>query len=116
VRGEARQNAIAIAIGFGIVALVGLFVLRPALVLGVSEGALASSVQGEVDIGSYEGRSGTPCTERVDGSYRCGLVQSSDQRSAVIVEVGRFGCWQATPVAGSSSKRELDGCIWLLDY
>jgi hypothetical protein len=116
-REERRKNLIALAIGFGIVALLGLFAWRPAPLLGVSEHALASSVGGEVNIVLGFGAGPNPrCTEEAEDQWVCAVTNpsaSESSKSTYRVELTGAGCWRAARI---DEPGQLRGCISIFDY
>ena len=81
-------------------------VTRPALLLGVSESSLSSSIQDET--------TGAGCEKGPAGEWFC--VLDDDRRFRV--DVDWMGCWQAEtnePAVRSNLPSKRDGCIELAD-
>ena len=114
-RAERRKNLIALAIAFGIVVLAALFAWRPAPLLGVSEGALAHSVAGEVDVFIEYGAGPKPaCSEGHADRWTCVIRNPSDSEHPVATYTVRttgVGCWDAR-----GAGEHLNGCISIFDY
>jgi hypothetical protein len=108
---EARRNALALVIAAFVVALLAAFVIRPAVVLPVSDHAVASSLDPAAN-----------CVH-AEGGFRCVVndSMSSNPHRELFVEVGWDGCWRArnanlaSPAHHSSAPHQT-GCIQLGDY
>ena len=95
-----------------IAAIAGLM-YRPATVIGVSEKSLASSMRA-----AAEADKTGACNERADDKFNCTLFDPDAEGSAPYeVEVGDYGCWDATSADGGNSARPqtLSGCITIVD-
>jgi hypothetical protein len=95
-----------------IAAIAGLM-YRPATVIGVSEKSLASSMRAAADAD----KTGA-CNERADDKFSCTLFDPDAEGSAAFdVEVGDYGCWDATSAGGGDGARPqtLSGCITIVD-
>ncbi len=89
------------------VLLVGLFIFRPAPVLGVDAEVLGNSVPG------FAG-----CTHLEAGEYRCGIEPLDDIGSGAYperVRVGSHGCWHVVTTP-TDRLRGTRGCINLVNY
>ncbi|HEX2392961.1 MAG TPA: hypothetical protein VHI77_08585 [Solirubrobacterales bacterium] len=96
-----------------LVVALGLFAWRPAPVLGVDGGALASSVLG--------GALTSPCERLPQGLWRCDLYLGlyDEQPNAVYqVEVNRLGCWAALNRRATENgyPKHESGCLTIADY
>lgn len=94
--------------------------LRPAIVLGTNTDAVAASLMRELPDSSVGGgeKLDPNCIQTADRNYTCraGYFDGSNQvETDYGVELGRFGCWDATPLQ-SGSGEPLGGCIWIVDY
>jgi hypothetical protein len=120
---ETRKNLLALAIAFGVVALVVAFVLRPGVVLPTTETAVANSVAGEAASLGDRVRESKCFALEAEGAYGCGgrIVNegyplhppTGARRFGYVVTVDWAGCWTAQRLRGG---REARGCISLLDY
>jgi hypothetical protein len=95
-----------------IAAIAGLM-YRPATVIGVSEKSLASSMRAAADAD----KTGA-CNDRGSDKFSCTLFDPDAEGSAAYdVEIGDYGCWDATRAEGGNSARPqtLSGCITIVD-
>jgi hypothetical protein len=116
VRGETRQNLIAISIGLGIAGVFAGFCIRPAVVLPVGATTLENSIGEPGGHGPNGGDRAAQCEER-EASFKCDMTISygsgAEELQGYRVVVDFAGCWQATGPRGQSGP---GGCINLTDY
>jgi hypothetical protein len=94
------------------IAFTGLFIARPAPILGVNGAALEHALP-------HGGFSSRPCA-KVAGGYRC-LVETperSGDSTEYRVHLQGHGCWRAVPESAEGRRGwgVLSGCLTLLDY
>lgn len=116
-----NRRAVVVAVGLTLLTLaaIALLIARPARVVGVTEGSLADSLQGEVE--AALGPKGT-CEEAESGRphetvWRCSILRKEKSPGLVLeysVRADEWGCWDAKPV--SDEARDLSSCIWLMDF
>jgi hypothetical protein len=101
------------------VSLIALLVIRPARIVGVAEGELASSVArhaGTETGGCEEVQGGRPA----ETAWRCHVEdEEGDVTALYAVEAGEWGCWDAKRIEaarGADAPDALSACIWLRDY
>jgi hypothetical protein len=127
VRGEARQNLIAIVVGLGLVAAFIAFCARPAVALPVGATTLENSIgvlSGDAGHLDHPERADARCRDLGDGDFKCwlatfsiadfGVSAGSPRWSLYEVVVDGSGCWVVSEPDRSRSKG--DGCINLTDY
>ena len=95
-----------VAVAF--VALVGLFVFRPARVLGVKEDGLVKSIGSTSEIYNQS------CTESGEDHWECKvyLGGASGGTTQMVVETDALGCWEAWEAEkekGKGGKKDGDG-------
>jgi hypothetical protein len=117
---ETRKNLLALAIVFGVVALVLAFAIRPGVVLPTTKTALANSVAGDIG-GLFSETKSRECVETSSESvYDCrAQVRSYEFKEPPTTHGGRLrvkvdwtGCW----VQIDAPRTPRDGCISILDY
>jgi hypothetical protein len=97
-----------------LIALVALFLFRPAAIFGVSGKALANSVSREVK--------GSPATCADSGpaaGWRCQIAGEDFSGVVYAVRMKRWGCWSATkvsqPAAAHIPAEAISSCIRITD-
>jgi hypothetical protein len=133
--GALRGYAVATA-ALLLLLFVGVFVVRPALVLGNDPRAVAESLADELDgLNGYRTTDhpddlGHSCakTERADVDLVCSIETVPDGEVGsgastrlwqYTVDIDRFGCWDARPApAGADTSRPAtaEACLGLTDY
>lgn len=96
-----------------VIAVIAGLLYRPATVIGVSEKSLASSIRGSAGADKTG-----PCNQRDGDRFVCAVFDPATSGSASYrVDVGDYGCWDATVVRGSDKTRPgtLSGCITIID-
>ena len=92
----------------------GIFLLRPTPFIGVTSDAMAASLKGAAPIASVE------CDEAAENEWTCDTTAAGPgQDRSYDVTINGFGCWTATPAAGSpevGTPATLSGCITILDH
>jgi hypothetical protein len=110
---EARRNLIALLIAGLIVLLFVAFAVRPAVLLPVTDRAVADSLN------SAAGAVHAECLHAQDG-FRCVLKIPRDSDPAVerrlLVHVDWDGCWRAAEDASKRSPLRESGCVHLWNY
>jgi hypothetical protein len=121
---QRRKRAIVVAgtmVAILFVALLAALAFRPALVLGIDGGTLASSVDAKLPSIGNPGH----CERGAGDSWSCHVLFEQDPGSgggyvAYQVVADGFGCWHAHRPAGSRSGDRLPakthGCIYLWDF
>lgn len=104
------------ALALAFLALTGLFLYRPARVIGVHGDSLGESISSE--LGRYS-PSGT-CDEAPNGRWECAIVIEPDPGSGggdVVyrAESDDSGCWHARSPTFKGQRKNLSGCIGVVD-
>lgn len=110
---EARRNLIALLIAGVIVLLFAAFAMRPAILLPVTDRAVADSLNSAADAVHAD------CLDAEDG-FRCMVRIPNDSNPAterrVLVHVDWDGCWRTEEDASKRSPVRESGCIHLWNY
>ena len=96
-----------------LVAVLGFFLMRPAVVLGVDGGSLQCSVDcaAKTDVRSCRHLDG----DEWSCSYTVPYLRALSYDGSVTtrrVKVDGYGCWHST----DSASRRISGCVGILDY
>lgn len=91
-----------------------IFVIRPTPFIGVTPGAMASSLGGSVSA-----RGPVSCTEAGEDEWSCDAGAKGAAARSFDVTVNGFGCWTATPEGGTpqvGTPATITGCITVFDH
>ena len=90
-----------------------IFVIRPTPFIGVTPGAMASSLGGSVNAGGP-----VSCREAGEDEWSCDAGATGTAARSFDVTVNGFGCWTATPQGGRpviGTQATITGCITVFD-
>jgi hypothetical protein len=114
---EARRNVIALLIAAALLSLLAAFAIRPAVVLPVTNGALAASLESEINAIN------TRCPHEGE-DFRCTSMlgdSSSHKTSVMRVHADWAGCWHVIPerteqAAQGTRPAGISSCVHLWNY
>jgi len=93
--------------------LAGVFILRPTPFIGVTAGAMESSLSEKVPEAAT-----VTCEEDGEDAWNCSSTGTVGGSRSYEVTVNGFGCWTATPAGGAQigTPPTLTGCITVFDH
>jgi hypothetical protein len=110
---EARRNTIALLIAAVLILVSAAFAFRPAVLLPVSDHAVADSLTSAADA------FGGDCLHADEG-FRCDIRIGDPSRGSatrrLLVHVDWDGCWRAVETAPKHSQLQESGCVHLWNY